>query len=428
MSLSISGENIKWLRDTKNSSISLTSSWVKVATLKTMENESKFCDNDILRQVLKAKSMFDKIDSNTFIKARSTCNPFETIGRSIFQNRSAVKMANLDALLGFVLTKPAPDLTYFADLCGGPGGFSEYILWRTQKQIKGFGFTLRGKNDFKLSESLNVFDRYYGAKNDGNILDPDNIFSLKEYILQATYGARVDFVMVDGGMNVDDENMQEIILKQLILCQCLVSLAIVRDGGNAIIKLFDCFTMFTVGLVFLMYKSFREICIVKPNSSRPANSERYLICRFKRSSDDDIEQYLNCINLQMWYGNPEVVELIPFEVLSQDKSFIKYIKDSNSSIGRNQIISLKNIFQLIKTGRTQAVQAIHTESKTRCLLAWNLPMHQQEKVNLHPVVKSNKIQSQQILIPCDSVRRVSEKPALSKFFSLHCEVLIEQQF
>ncbi len=114
-----------------------------------------------------------------FRKARSLCNPHERLGDiSIrphrynnntskkhqrrndgkkssstsfqFVNRSAIKLANIDALLGFPLTrlsksfmaveKPSSstvrdddhDEAYFAfvDLCGAPGGFTEYILYR----------------------------------------------------------------------------------------------------------------------------------------------------------------------------------------------------------------------------------------------------------------------------------------------------------
>ena len=43
-------------------------------------------------------------------------------------------------------------LLYFADVCAGPGGFSEYVLWRKKCKSKGFGFTLRGQNDFKLED------------------------------------------------------------------------------------------------------------------------------------------------------------------------------------------------------------------------------------------------------------------------------------
>jgi len=36
------------------------------------------------------------------------------------------------------------ELLYFADICAGPGGFSEYVLWRRKWHAKGFGLTLRG--------------------------------------------------------------------------------------------------------------------------------------------------------------------------------------------------------------------------------------------------------------------------------------------
>ena len=106
-----------------------------------------------------------------FRQARSICNPYESLGMTFsknhatankhtskkrkyshqqqsspglsqFINRSAIKLANIDALLGFVLTttdmregqkkqqKNENDSFVFVDLCGAPGGFSEYILYR----------------------------------------------------------------------------------------------------------------------------------------------------------------------------------------------------------------------------------------------------------------------------------------------------------
>lgn len=72
------------------------------------------------------------------------------------------------------------------------------------------------------------------------------------------------------------ENCQEILSKQLYLCQFLVALCIVRNEGHFVCKVFDLFTPFSAGLVYLMYRAFKEICIFKPNTSRPANSERYI--------------------------------------------------------------------------------------------------------------------------------------------------------
>jgi hypothetical protein len=53
-------------------------------------------------------------------------------------------------------------------------------------------------------------------------------------------------------------------------------------GGDFVVKLFDAFTPFTAGILYILYRSFTRIALVKPFSSRPANSERYLLCKHLR--------------------------------------------------------------------------------------------------------------------------------------------------
>lgn len=66
----------------------------------------------------------------------------------------------------------------------------------------GFGFTLRGTNDFKLSDfyagPAETFNPYYGVKEDGNVYDPANLSSLKEHVLKNTENKGVHFLMADG--------------------------------------------------------------------------------------------------------------------------------------------------------------------------------------------------------------------------------------
>ena len=40
------------------------------------------------------------------------------------------------------------ELMFFADICAGPGGFTEYMLYRTRWHAKGYGFTLRSEQCF----------------------------------------------------------------------------------------------------------------------------------------------------------------------------------------------------------------------------------------------------------------------------------------
>jgi cap1 methyltransferase len=72
----------------------------------------------------------------------------------------------------------------------GPGGFSEYILYRKKWESKGFGFTLKGDNDFKLHDFFagpsETFSPFYGINDDGNVYDPENIRSLEELVKEET--------------------------------------------------------------------------------------------------------------------------------------------------------------------------------------------------------------------------------------------------
>ncbi|KAI2542171.1 CMTR1 isoform 3, partial [Pan troglodytes] len=160
------------------------------------------------------------------------------------------------------------ELLYFADVCAGPGGFSEYVLWRKKWHAKGFGMTLKGPNDFKLedfySASSELFEPYYGEggiDGDGDITRPENISAFRNFVLDNTDRKGVHFLMADGGFSVEgQENLQEILSKQLLLCQFLMALSIVRTGGHFICKTFDLFTPFSVGLVYLLYCCFERVC------------------------------------------------------------------------------------------------------------------------------------------------------------------------
>jgi cap1 methyltransferase len=179
------------------------------------------------------------------------------------------------------------EMFYFADVCAGPGGFSEYMIWRKAfYNVKGFGFTLRNNDDFKLQNfkagSSAFFETYYGVKQDGDVMKPENLASLEAYVKKRTNGKGCHLVMCDGGFSVrNQENLQEVMSKRLYLCQFIVGLSLARvgngtenSGGNFLCKLFDVFTRFSGGLIYLMYAAFERITLHKPNTSRPANSER----------------------------------------------------------------------------------------------------------------------------------------------------------
>lgn len=406
-------ENVKWLVNEKvinNFSEERLLSWLKIGPKETRVNDIYFCDTNIVKEISNLKNCLNTINEKDFLLARSKCNPFEKIRNSIFLNRSAVKMANLDAILGYMFTDPRygnnePMLTngsvlYFADCCAGPGGFSQYVLWRKKMQAIGFGFTLRNQNDFKLDQffpgSTNSYKTYYGIKGDGNILDPENIESLSTFVHSQTNQRGVHFMMADGGVYVAHENSQEMESKQLVICQCLAGLRLVREEGSLIIKVFDVVNKFSVGLLYLMYKSFKQFTIVKPNSSRPANAERYIVFKYKKAETEIVQKYLFHVIKKMWYGDVEILELVPNEIICQDQNFMNYILDSNNNIGRKQVLALSKIINFITTGRVELFDS--EDIKFCCLHAWKLPIQQQHTVifefilqMVHPVYRNVRL-------------------------------------
>lgn len=277
----------------------------------------------------------------------------------------------------------------------GPGGFSEYVLFRKSWEARGFGFTLRGTNDFKLDKffaaSPESFDAFYGDKDDGNIFDTSNQDSLNDYIRKHTPHG-VHFAMADGGFSVEgQENIQEILSKQLYLCQFNTALKIVRVNGSFVCKLFDLFTSFSVSLVYLMYKCFQKITIIKPNSSRPANSERYIVCKYKLPGTEAIISYLDNVNQLLNEATEQqqqhkedvldVVELYNHDEMMKDEHFMQYIVNSNNAIGNKQIIGLRKIASFVQN--LELKETRQSEVRQKCLKCWALP----DKLRQAPEVK-----------------------------------------
>lgn len=383
-----------------------------------IKDETQFCREDVLEGVLSAKSIFDQLDPKELMRARTRCNPFETLSKLFFQNRAALKMANMDSIFDWMFTRPKDekgecligpeDLLYFADVCAAPGGFSEYVLWRrkTDSQefcdAKGFGFTLR-ENDFKLHDFFaapsEFFEPHYGVNGldgTGDVYDSSNQEKFIKFVLDSTAGRGIHFMMADGGFAVDgQENIQEILSKQLYLCQFLIALGIVRTDGNFVCKLFDVFTPFSIGLIYLMYRSFKYVSLHKPNTSRPANSERYIICKYKREDVSNVLAYMMQINRRFNQlgsnSNTDILEIVPMDIIKGDEDFYNYVVHSNNDLGERQIIGLRKIQAFCRD--LDLIDDRQTELRSKSLERWGLP----DKARTAPVRSEAKVKFTQLM-------------------------------
>ncbi|XP_030642918.1 cap-specific mRNA (nucleoside-2'-O-)-methyltransferase 1 [Chanos chanos] len=382
--------------------------WMAVGQRKLkIEDETEFCSEDLLHLLLRCKSVFDDLEGEEMRRARTRANPFETIRGAFFLNRAAMKMANMDYVFDFMFTNPKDshgksltrdkegELLYFGDVCAGPGGFSEYVLWRRHWHAKGFGMTLRGANDFKLEDFYaapsELFEPYYGeggVDGDGDITRPENISAFRNFVLENTDRRGLHFLMADGGFSVEgQENIQEILSKQLLLCQFLTALSVLRTGGHFVCKTFDLFTPFSVGLIYLLYLCFERISLFKPVTSRPANSERYVVCKGLKPGSEAVREYLFGVNLKLnhfRHSDRDVVEVVPLDIIKGDLDFYHTMVNSNESHCAVQVKALAKIHAyVLDTTLSEPRQA---EIRKECLKLWGIP----DKARVTPATSDPK--------------------------------------
>ncbi|KAL8619662.1 hypothetical protein ACOMHN_019717 [Nucella lapillus] len=402
-------EQVEWISSSSEEVPSLEEmlTWKVVQPKKeTIDDETTYCDERVLQHIMSCKTVFDSLDPEEMRRARTKSNPYETIRGAFFLNRAALKMANMDAVLDFMFTSPknplgkplvgGNELLYFADICAGPGGFSEYVLWRKKGDCKGFGLTLRGHNDFKLEDFFagpsEMFEPHYGVggvEGDGDIFRPENQEAFIQFVYKNTDGKGVHFCMADGGFSVEgQENIQEILSKQLYLCQFLVSISILREGGHFVCKLFDLFTPFSVGLVYLMRFIFHQVSIFKPVTSRPANSERYIVCKGLLRNKQAVVEYLDSVNRDLCQyssalSTTDIYHIVPEERMLNDEAFFTYIYNSNVRLGKVQIINLKKIQTFAQN--VDLYEARQSDVRKQCLEKWKVPDEVPDEVRTAPV-------------------------------------------
>jgi 23S rRNA U2552 (ribose-2'-O)-methylase RlmE/FtsJ len=237
-------------------------------------------------------------------------------------------------------------------LAEGPGGFIEAIVrLRNCKEDKYVGMTLLDtendynipawkKSDFFLKTNPNV-SLENGADNTGNILSLENF----NHVIKK-YNSKMDLITADGGFDFSiDYNQQEIFIGKLLFAQVAYALCLQKRGGKFILKIFDCFMQHTLDLIYLLTSFYEKVYIMKPNTSRYANSEKYIVCvGFLHANHTEFYPYLNECFKQM--ANES--NALRFLNLTIPQLFIKKIEEYNAIFGQKQIQNIYYTLSLIE--------------------------------------------------------------------------------
>lgn len=242
------------------------------------------------------------------------------------------------------------------NIAEGPGGFMECIINFRKKYYNTndsyYGITLQSANNNEIPKwkKLNIFkdcNISYGEDGTGNIYNDKNI---KHFVKEVGPGT-AELVTADGGFDFSTNfNKQEQMVYKLILCEIVTALGVQKKGGTFICKFFDLYSLPTIKLVYFLACHYEYVYIMKPSMSRPANSEKYVVCMNFKGINSlyynkllDIIRHLHIIDLYSMDGNNVFTDIFS----SIDQSFVELIKDYNNYISKKQIKSFLQTFQII---------------------------------------------------------------------------------
>jgi 23S rRNA U2552 (ribose-2'-O)-methylase RlmE/FtsJ len=312
-----------------------------------MKLDDHECEWDIFK---KYTNPYEYIHSAVPFKKKSI-SVYKPLSRSYFKMIEMLNTFNMN--FG---TKPMRSF----HLAEGPGGFIE-ALCNVRKNPKDvyIGMTILDelndnnipgwkKSDAFLKKNENVYIEC-GADNTGNILSMENL----EYC-RKKYGSSMDFITGDGGFDFSmDFNKQEISISQLLFAQVCYAVVLQKKGGSFVLKIFDSFMQHTIDILYILSSFYDKVYIIKPQTSRYANSEKYVVCRdFLFSNHEHFYPFLQR-TFETMLAVPSDKYIHRFLNLPLSYYFISKLEEYNSILGQQQIENIHFTTSLIEIKQKQ---------------------------------------------------------------------------
>lgn len=257
-------------------------------------------------------------------KIKHDINPLELVftfmkGESVSKinpvSRAFFKMIEMLKIIDGDLPKTPLRTLHIAE---SPGGFIQAINWR--RRMLGIvdymtGWTISKENAWRKLEDTS---RSWSTKpilKIGDLL----LKNTRDNIIRSHTDCKAFLVTGDGGFDFsDDYESQETMALPLVIAQMATGLECLEKDGIFILKIFDCFTLPMIQILWVFWISFDGFRIIKPRTSRACNSEKYIVARgFKgigvnlRAFLDKCSQILERIELANRFG----MELVSLDTL-----------------------------------------------------------------------------------------------------------------
>lgn len=302
----------------------------------------------------------------------SSCNSYKNISTIYPISRSYFKLWEIIHDFKYLINFNDNESFRSAHIAEGPGGFIEciykYINSYFDKNIfpkvKIFGLTLLSDNtnipNWKIKKNIiNTFNIELNNKEqcDGDLYSLSNINIFLKNIGENS----CNLITCDGGFDFSyNYNEQEENFIFFFISEIYMILKLLKNGGNTIIKIYDIYSKNSIKIMYIISLFFEKIYIIKPLTSRPANSEKYILCyRYKDFNESKIyfnifetiiqDKDLNHLNNDKVAVEYNFIEKIleynrwyTERQISYINKTIKYIDEYNNNTDKNYLIKLYN--------------------------------------------------------------------------------------
>ena len=338
-----------------------------------------FLSKTLHSYVMNSKEKIDKYEKS-WDKYKKYINPYEfihTIIPDIKQSiakykplsRSYYKFIEISQMLKLLDDYNYNNINTF-HLAEGPGGFIEALCYlRKNPSDKYIGMTLIDDSDINVpgwKKTQNFLNKNknvtidYGITQNGDLLDPQNFVYANE-----KYKNSMDIITGDGGFDFSiDFNQQESISFKLIYVQMCYALIMQKYKGHFFLKIFDSFSLNIIQLLYVLNNLYEKVYIVKPNTSRYANSERYIVCKYFKLTDSKNLFYPLLNNISQ-IKNYQYMTSIYDEKLNY--YFIIKMEEINAVIGQQQIEYINSTIELIENNDEEKIIKLVKNNIQKCI-------------------------------------------------------------
>jgi 23S rRNA U2552 (ribose-2'-O)-methylase RlmE/FtsJ len=272
-----------------------------------------------------------------------------------------------------LLTKNSEPMMSSFHLAEGPGGFIEAVChMRNNPSDVYYGMTLVN-NDSKCpgwKKSKNFLDENRNVVIEKGIDETGNLLSVENFeYCYKKYGGKMDLVTADGGVDFSENfNNQEHTATKLIIAQVVYAISMQSSGGNFVLKVFDIFSNATVDVLYLLSSLYKEVYIMKPKTSRYANSEKYVICKYfnVNKNENNITNLINKFH-ENFHNLISDFNIESFFRFKHDRVYLTRIEEINAIFGESQIENIITTLNLIMNKSTEKNENLKKSNVQKCI-------------------------------------------------------------